>query len=263
MNGPASPLTGRRILVTRPQERGDALLDRAVAAGARIEHRPAIGFEPPDDPESAERAVLELEKFQWLVLTSPAGVRFFLERLRNSGAGPVPEAVRIAVVGPGTAAAVREVGYRPALIASRATSDGLAADLAGQPIEGARVLWVRPEIAGPGLGATLTAAGARVTAAVFYKTVPDPACPGIAADLAAGRYHGVLFTSPSTFRGVFDAVRPADRERFDRVIKVAIGKVTGAAMEAAGCPPEAIAREPTGDGVAEAFEAAFGPAALC
>ena len=36
-----------------------------------------------------------------------------------------------------------------------------------------------------------------------------------------------------------------------------------AAMEAAGCPPDAIAREPTGDGVAEAFEAAFGPAALC
>ncbi len=263
MSNPPNLFTGRRILVTRPQERGEALLDRVVAAGGRIEHRPAIRLEPPDDPEPAERAVQGLATFHWLVLTSPAGVRFFLERLRDAGAGPVPETVRFAVVGPGTAAALRGAGYRPILTASRSTSEGLATELAGELMEGARVLWVRPEIAGPALGSALAAAGAQVTAAVFYKTVPDPACPGIAADLAAGRYHGVLFTSPSTFRAVFDEVRPGDRERFNRVVKVAIGTVTAAAMEAADCPPQATAREPTGDGVAEAFAAAFGPAALC
>jgi uroporphyrinogen-III synthase len=124
-------------------------------------------------------------------------------------------------------------------------------------------LWVRPEVARPVLGEVLQAAGAEVVPAVFYRTVPHPGCREIAADLVDGSYDGVLFTSPSTFRAVFDAV-PRDRlAGFREVTRVAIGKVTAAAMEAAGHPPDAFASEPTAGGVAQAFRAAFDSAPLC
>ncbi len=256
-------LSGRRILVTRPRERGEALLEQVAAAGGQIVHRPAIRFEAPQDPAAADRAVRELASFDWLVLTSPTGVRFFLQRLHESGAGPVPATMRMAVVGPGTANAVRQAGYRPDLVPACSDADGLAMEMVAEKIEGSKVLWVRPEEARPALRSALEAAGAEVTAAIFYRTVPDSDCHGIAADLAAGRYHGVLFTSPSTFRAVFDALRPEEIESFRQVVKVAIGKVTGDAMVQAGCPAQAMAREPTADGVAEAFEAAFRSAPLC
>jgi uroporphyrinogen-III synthase len=259
----SSLLSGRRILVTRPEERGEGLLERVEAAGGVIVHRPAIAFDPPQDTSVADRVVRELASFDWLVFTSPAGVKFFLQRLRESGAGPVPETVRLAVVGPGTAGAVGEAGYQPDLVPGRSDADGLAEELAGKSLEGRKVLWVRPETARPRFQSTLEAAGAQVTAAVFYRTVPHPECHLIAADLATGRYDGVLFTSPSTFRAVFDALSSNETANFRRVVKVAIGEVTASAMDAAGCPSQATAVAPTPDGVAAAFEAAFDAAALC
>lgn len=259
----ASLLSGRRILVTRPKARGEVLLERVAAAGGVIVHRPAIAFDSPNDTAVVDRVVRELASFDWLVLTSPTGVRFFLERLHASDAGPVPDTMRIAVVGPGTASAVRAAGYQPDLVPARSDADGLAEELAGQSLEGRKVLWVRPETARPQFQSALEAAGAVVTAAVFYRTVPHPECHLIAADLTTGRYDGVLFTSPSTFRAVFDALRSDEIAGFRRVVKVAIGEVTGSAMNAAGCPPQAVAGAPTPDGVAVAFEAAFDAAALC
>ncbi|MBD3868246.1 MAG: uroporphyrinogen-III synthase [Acidobacteria bacterium] len=263
MNVPTNPLAGRRILVTRPQERGERLLEQVAKAGGRIFHRPAIDFESPVDPSSADRAVSELSSFDWLVLTSPTGLRFFLDRLRDSGRAAVPGTVRFAVVGPGTADALQDAGYRPDLIPDIADADGLAAGLSGEPIAGKRVLWVRPETARPALGNILEEAGAEVVQAIFYRTVPHTGCPEIGADLTAGRYHGVLFTSPSTFRAVFEALPPDRIESFRKVVRVAIGRVTAGAMEAAGYPPHATAGEPTAEGVAAAFAAAFGPAPLC
>ena len=263
MSSPDNPLSGRRILVTRPPQQGAALLELVVAAGGLVRHRPAIDFQPPEDAAAADRAVHGLATFHWLVFTSPTGVRFFLERMRNRGAGPVPATVRMAVVGPGTAAAVREAGYRPDLVPVQADAEGLAAELAVRNMPGKRVLWVRPEGARPVLGKLLELQGAQVTSAIFYRTVPHHGCKEIAAELTDGRYDGVLFTSPSTFNAILDALPPDRTERFHQVVLVAIGRITAAAMEAAGCPPQAVAEKPTAEGVAAAFKTAFGPVTLC
>jgi uroporphyrinogen III methyltransferase/synthase len=258
-----NPLAGRRILVTRPLERGELLTEQVAAAGGKILHRPAITFEPPEDSAGAEQAVAGLASYHWLVLTSPTGVRFFLERLSDSGPGTIPGTVRLAAIGPGTAKALRDAGYQPDLVPEKADADGLAAALAAEPLDARRVLWVRPEVARPVLGLVLQRTGAEVVPVPFYRTVPHPGCPEIAADLLAGRYDGVLFTSPSTFRAVLAALPPDRVEEFRQIIQVAIGKVTATAMKDAGCPPDAVAGEPTADGVAEAFKAAFGQAPLC
>ena len=86
---------------------------------------------------------LALEDYDWLLLTSANAVGPLLAR----ATAPLP---RIAVVGPGTAAALRERGIEPALVAGRSTQEGLVEAMpkpAGRIVfagaEGARDVLVR------------------------------------------------------------------------------------------------------------------------
>jgi len=75
------------------------------------------------------------EGYDWLVLTSRSGVEALFRRLE----GRVP---RVAVVGPGTAEALRRHGVEPELVAPVSTQEGLAAAL---PRPAGRVLFAGAE----------------------------------------------------------------------------------------------------------------------
>jgi uroporphyrinogen III methyltransferase / synthase len=75
------------------------------------------------------------EGYDWLLLTSRHGVDELFRRLE----GPLP---KIAVIGPGTAEAVRAHGVEPALIAGRSTQEGLVEAL---PSPAGRVLFAGAE----------------------------------------------------------------------------------------------------------------------
>jgi uroporphyrinogen III methyltransferase/synthase len=126
-----------RVLVTRAREPSGALARRLREEGFEVLERPLIRIEPIDGPP------IRAERYDWVILTSRVAVDQLFRRL----AGPLP---RVAVVGPGTAAALRERGAEPTLVASESTQEGLLADLprpAGRVLfagaEGARRLLVR------------------------------------------------------------------------------------------------------------------------
>ncbi len=106
------PLFGQRIVVTRAREQAAKLADEFGVLGADVLEIPVIKIGPP----SAERrqeiidALLELNSYDWLVFTSPNGVTAFFDLffkrfqdVRDIGG------VRIAAIGPGTAAKLREL----------------------------------------------------------------------------------------------------------------------------------------------------------
>jgi uroporphyrinogen III methyltransferase/synthase len=80
-------------------------------------------------------APVRLDGYDWIVLTSRAGVGSLLDRIE----GPLPP---VAVVGPGTAEALRARGVEPALVASPSTQEGLLACL---PQPAGRVLFAGAE----------------------------------------------------------------------------------------------------------------------
>jgi uroporphyrinogen III methyltransferase/synthase len=115
----------------------EALAERLRAEGFLVEQCPLVRIEPLEGPP------LAADGYDWLVLTSRNAVAPLLTRLRGS----LP---RVAVVGPGTAQALRERGVEPALIARRSSQEGLLEELprpAGRVLfagaEGARDLLVR------------------------------------------------------------------------------------------------------------------------
>ncbi len=98
-------------------------------AGLEVETCPLVAVEPLPGPP------LRPQEYDWLLLTSRNGVEALFTRLE----GPLP---RVAVVGSGTAAALREHGVEPDLVAGTSTQEGLAAEL---PKPAGRVLFAGAE----------------------------------------------------------------------------------------------------------------------
>jgi uroporphyrinogen-III synthase len=105
-----------RVVLTGTERLSESLTPALVAAGFEVETCPVITVEPlPGGP-------LRLEGYDWVVLTSRYGVETLFARLDGS----LP---RVAVVGKGTAAALRESGVEPDLVAPVSTQEGLVAAL--------------------------------------------------------------------------------------------------------------------------------------
>lgn len=123
-----------KVVVTGTDAR---LGERLRAAGFDVVESPLIRIEPVGG------AVIRAEEYDWLIITSRHAAKHVFERLE----GPIP---KVAVIGPGTADALRERGIEPALVATVSTQEGLIAELPRQPgrvlfagAEGARDTLVR------------------------------------------------------------------------------------------------------------------------
>ena len=125
--GPASKRL--RVIVTRARGQLEPLARRLEALGLEVVHCPLIELEPIG-PEH-----VDVDGYDWVVVTSPFGARELLRRAR----GTLPT---VAAIGPGTAAALAERGVEPALVPSVSTQEGLLAALPRPP---GRVLFAGAE----------------------------------------------------------------------------------------------------------------------
>jgi uroporphyrinogen-III synthase len=242
-------LAGRTIVVTRAADQSSALVARLRERGATVIEVPTIAIADPADGGAAlTAAVGGLDGYDWVVLTSTNGAARFLAALAERPPGaPVPP---IAVVGPGTAAAVRQAGIEPALVPGRFVAEGLLADFPAGP---GRILLPQADAARPVLADGLAAAGWVVDAIVAYRTVAADAPPALLERARAA--DAITFTSGSTVAGYLaaagdDAVPP---------VVACIGPVTADAARAAGVAVAAVATEHTIDGLIAALEGVLAP----
>ena len=125
-----------RVIVTRAREQLEPLARRIEALGHEVVRCPLIELEPVGPPQ------IDVSGYDWIVVTSAFGARELLRRA--SGERP-----RIAAIGPGTAAALREAGVEPDFVPRVSTQEGLVAEL---PRPTGRVLfagaeWARRQLA--------------------------------------------------------------------------------------------------------------------
>lgn len=254
------PLENRRILVTRPAGQGKDLAALLRRLGAEVRLIPTIAIEPLIEGEAVQDAVARIGSFDLLVFTSANGARCFADALDRHGGGRPGGARRVAAVGPGTARALRERGIETGIVASDSDAEGLAAKLLADVRAGCRVLWIRPESARDVLPRALRAVGALVTEVVVYRTVAAQEAPAAAAAVERGDVDAVAFTSPSSFRGLLESASDCGRlaEGLARARRVAIGRVTAAAMAEAGFAADAVAGRASDEGIVEALISVLG-----
>jgi uroporphyrinogen-III synthase len=235
------PLEGRRVVVTRPREHAEPLVDGLERLGARVSVVPLIAVEPIEDGGELRRLV-ERGGYEWIVFTSANAVR---------AAGPAVgrAAAKTAAVGPVTAGALREVGVEPAFVperfAAREIADGL------EPLAGARVLLPQSEIAEPSFADGLRDRGAAVDVVDAYRTVSRE--PTVEERAELDRADAILLASGSAARSLAAAASPAAR-----TVVVCIGPSTAEAARAAGLRVDLVAEDATGEGMIRALAVHLG-----
>ena len=154
--GPASKRL--RVIVTRATGQLEPLAPRLEAIGLEVVRCPLIELEPIG-PEH-----VDVDGYDWVVVTSPFGARELLRRAR----GTLP---KVAAIGPGTAAALAERGVEPALVAAVSTQEGL---LAALPRPAGRVLFPGAEQARPLLAEKLNADVVPIYRTTTLRPEPPP-----------------------------------------------------------------------------------------
>jgi len=249
-----SALDGRGVALLRPANAGDPLARALAGRGARVVGWPALAIAPPADPAPLERARAALDGYDWLVATSAPGARAAARGLER------PAALRVAAVGPATAAAFEAEAFAVDLVGPGPGAEALLERFrALGGLAGARVLLVAGDRARDALARGLAALGARVERVEGYRTLPRPLRrDALLADVATGRVEALAVTSPSSLEPLAAALSPAELEALlGRLAVVSIGPTTSAALAARGRSPDAEASPATFEALAAALERIF------
>ncbi|PAP77140.1 uroporphyrinogen-III synthase [Rubrivirga marina] len=245
-------LAGRRIVVTRTEEQAGSLVDGLRQRGATPVLVPSIRFEPPEDPTPLIEAARDLAEAAWVVFTSATGVLYGWAAIQQAWPDGLPDGVRVAAVGSGTADALRAVGAPVDFVPHEALGDVLVEELPLSKDD--RVVLLRSHIGREALATGLDARGADVRDVPAYRTITeaDPEAAAAALDPAPD---AITFTSPSTVRGFLTAL--SNPARLTDVPLVAIGPVTAAALDPAGLRAAAVADPHTVSGLLDALDRLF------
>lgn len=252
----ASPLRGVWVLNTRPLEESAELEARLAAAGAWTIPHPAIEIRDPREWSRVDDALRDLSAFDWLVFSSPRGVDSLLRRMEVLGMDARRMAgLRIAAVGPGTAARLRAHSLMADLIPAEHVAEGLSAALlefvttVPSPIHGGcapstplRCLLPRGNRGRDILPESLRAGGLSVTEIVTYEShdILD-ADAEVLAMMSAGRITWTTVTSSAIARSLVAAFA----EALTHTRLASLSPVTSGTLRELGFPPAAEAAQAT------------------
>jgi uroporphyrinogen III methyltransferase / synthase len=251
------PLKGRRVVLTRAREQSGGLRRRLEELGAEVIEMPLIRVVPDVNPQELVDILAELGTYDWMVFTSPNGVRYFFEHyfrafdeIRTLGL------LRFACVGESTAREIRKLRLRVECMPKTATAEALAeAMIATGSLDSAKVVVVTGNLNRDVLVRKLEEARAIVDRLPMYRTEK----PALAGDPQVEDYrvHGadaVLFASSSAA----DAWADNDEAlRIDvggrRPLLGSMGGQTSATLRARGLRVDFEAAEPGVDGLVDAL----------
>lgn len=229
-------LLGKGVLVTRSREQASGMARELAALGAKVVEFPSTRIEPAADAAPVREAVCRLREYDWVVFSSPNGVRYFWESLEALGLdGRAFAAASVAAIGPATAEALAARGIRADFVPRVHVAENLLAGLAARGVSGKRVLIPRAETARDVLPQGLEQAGAECTVLPVYRTLPAAADrAALAAMLDAGTIRYVTFASSSTVANFLAAVGGETLARYPDLRFACIGPVTAKTLEDAG-----------------------------
>jgi uroporphyrinogen-III synthase len=229
------PLSGWRVLVTRPREQALALARALEAEGAQAVVLPTIELGPPPSWAPFDEAVSRLSGYAWLVFTSPSAVRYAFDHAPQLatllGTAPAPA---VAAVGTETAKALAGHGVT-AFVPQEQRQEGLIETLAGlRP--GAAVLFPQTIGGRETLREALEGAGISVDVVPVSETLPvNLQGPPPPFDVAT-------FASPSALRAFVSGLGVTALA--GKVVAV-IGPTTEAAARELGITVDVVAPTPS------------------
>lgn len=254
----STPLSGCRILITRAADQTAALSERLLQRGAAVVECPTIQLVPPETWDKVDAALSALAGFDWLILTSANGVRFFFGRLQELGIDPHSLYMcKICAVGPKTAEALALIQIKPDLVPEQFTGEGVVSAFQNIDLKGKKVLFPKADGARGLIPQKLAEMGALIDDPVVYRNVMPQTLPDAARQALDQHLLDVaVFSSPSTVRNLAILVGGADQlcRLLTGVLVASIGPVTSKACLELGLEVAVEAGQATLDGLIQALE---------
>ena len=251
------PLSGKRILITRPAEQAPGLAALLEAQGAAVVTLSTIRIEPLGDISALDRAIQQRACYHWIIFTSVNGVQAMQVRLDAAGLDwQAFKGAKLAAIGPATAEALCRAGAQPDFVPSEYIAEAIAAGIG--EVAGQRILLPRADIAREALAVELRKRGAEVDEMAAYRTVTRSLDAEAVRAALAERLDVITFTSSSTVRGFLAGLGEQKPDKVLRGVVVAcIGPITAQTARAFGLAPQIVAGEYTMPGLVRAIVAYF------
>lgn len=251
------PLFGKRIAITRTRQQTSELMHRLLQLGAEVLELPLIRVRSAVDEEVKKEIFGELGSYEWILFSSPNGVRFFFEAflsefkdLRSMGF------MRIAAVGPATAREIEKYHLQVEVMPEKHTGADLAQALIDTDgMEHAKVLVVKGNLGSEELIKPLEDKWAIVDRFEVYKTEAT----NLSENRAAKKFrefgaHAITFTSGSTVRSFVKQAKALQMAEGAQTPKtISIGPRTSKVMTESHVPLTREATTSSLDGLVQAI----------
>lgn len=232
------PLAGRRVLVTRAAHQAGRLSEGLRALGAEVLEVPVLEIRPPASFGPLDKALHQLDHYDWLILTSTNTVRAVGERAAELGLRlEAPATLKVAAIGDATAAVTRKAGLPVTLVPESYVAESLLKGLT-RLVAGRRVLLARAVVARDLIPAMLRKAGAEVDVVDAYRNVLPEAAPEQLLGALSAKIDAVTFTSSSSATHLAAAAHEAKIGfPFRGVAAISIGPITSQTLRDLGWKP--------------------------
>jgi uroporphyrinogen III methyltransferase / synthase len=260
----ASPLNGKRVVVTRAVAQSSELFEKLEQRGAIPTSLPLVSFSAPEDYAPLDAALRRWNEFDWVLFTSANAVLSVIGRsassrisIRRTGDRP-----RVATVGPATNDEATRAGLSVNHVAKTHLGIALAEEF-GPQVRDKNVFLPRSDRANPDLPAALKRLGARVTEVVAYRTLPPSDVDGNHATSVIGHESdAAVFFSPSAVHNLANLIGKQSLSALqDKIVFAAVGPVTAATLRECGIRRIVVAVDTTAGAVVEALETHFAASA--
>jgi len=220
-----------------------------LAYGGEPVECPTIEFVPPASWEKVDEAIMSLDTYRWLVLTSVNGVQHFMRRLWYKGRDARSlQGMRVCCIGPRTAQELEKFGVKADLIPSQYQAEGVLDSMKKAGVAGQRVLIARAAQAREILPEELRRLGAEVQVVPVYQTVaPHAEVDNMKARFLSQGIEMVTFASSSTVRNFVELFGGAEelKKILQHSIIGCIGPITAETVREQGLHVDVVAEQNT------------------
>ena len=221
-------LFGKTIVVTRPKDQALEFIRILEADGGNVISFPTIEITPPKSYKSLDKAINNIEQYDWIIFTSVNGVHCFFNRLKHLGKDiRTLHGAKIAAIGEITAHKIQSMDINVEMVPDDYKAEGLIKLFKKNKVKGSKILIPRAKVARDILPQSLISLGANVDVVTAYVTKKPNKLQTkkLAKLLNEEKVDLITFTSSSTARNFFELI-PDFKQSRNKTLIACIGPIT-------------------------------------
>jgi uroporphyrinogen III methyltransferase/synthase len=254
----------RSAAIACSSEKSSALISGLEAMGATALTLNVIALQPMPDNRDLDAALDQLDRYDWIILSSTHGAHFFVRRLQERGIALKQERTpHICAIGPATRKTLEKCGLQVDLIPEEFVAEGILLALVNyygnqRNLAGRRILLPRAQKARDLLPQALAAAGAVVDVVSCYRNVLGSVPENVVLKLKTAPPDLLVFTSSSAVKNFVTIMGDEEAERMlHAATTAALGPITAATLQTFGKKADILPEENTIPSLLEAIRQHF------